>query len=107
MKDCTLNLPSWAIQVYVNVVGKRVSDEIGATTIILKESTDQSTWTTVAVFHSYNNSNMMAYNTLTHDFHVDYSNGVSGRYYYASVNIWVGYGGNGDSRYFYTPVIQA
>ena len=94
------------IQVYVNVVGTDVSDNIGSTTIVLKESTDQSTWSTVKTFSYTNYSVMMGHNTYIYDFHVDYTNAVSGRYYYARVTIWVGRSGNGDSRTFNTPVIQ-
>lgn len=85
------------VQVWFTVVGAQVMDELGVLTIILQESTDQSTWRNVATYDYTDYENMLGYNTAFHSNHVDYD-GTTGLYYRAYVTIWGGRNGGGDSR---------
>ena len=73
------------VQVYFDVTGTNVMDELGALSIAIYESTDGVNWTWK--------------DTFKHD--LTY-NGVVGRYYKAYVCIWGGKNGQGDTRYFWT-----
>ena len=94
------------IEIWFDVTGTGTMDEIGALSIILKESTDGSTWSTVQTYKHEDYSNMLGANEVFYTSHVDYS-GVSGRYYKAYVTIWAGEDGNGDSRQITTRTITA
>ncbi len=89
------------VQVYFNVEGTGMMDELGALTIELYESTDKNTWTWVETFKHTSTSGMLSYNDYFHASHVDYQ-GVEGRYYKAYVCVWAGKNGAGDTRYFWT-----
>lgn len=91
------------VQVYFNVEGTGMMDELGALTIELYESTDKSTWKWVKTFDHLLDSGMLGYDNFYHSGHVDYQ-GVEGRYYKAYVCIWAGKDGTGDTRYFWTSV---
>ncbi len=94
------------VQVYFNVEGTGMMDELGALTIELYESTDKSNWTWVETFKHTQNEGMLVYNDFFHSSHVDYQ-GVEGRYYKAYVCVWAGKDGGGDTRYFWTSVKPA
>lgn len=89
------------VQVWIDVQGTNVMDEIGALQIQLYESTDDVNWTWVKTFGYTDNSGMLGYNDYIHSGHVEYS-GTIGRYYRAYVCVWAGKNGDGDSRYFWT-----
>ncbi len=89
------------IQVWFTVTGTRTLEALGALTIQIHESTDNSNWTLVRAFSHKYNPDMMGYNDYYHSGHVDYQ-GVAGRYYRAYVCIWGGGMTVGDNRYFYT-----
>lgn len=89
------------IQVYFQVTGTGYMDEIGALTIYIYESTDNTNWTYVETYKHYDNAGMLGYDDYFHAGHVDYV-GVVGRYYKAYVCIWAGKDGDGDTRYFWT-----
>ena len=89
------------IQVYFTVTGTTYLEALGALTIQVYESTNNSNWTLVKAFSHRNNPNMMGYDDFYHSGHVDYQ-GVAGRYYRAYVCIWGGGMTIGDNRYFYT-----
>ena len=92
---------SGKIQVWFTVTGTDYMDEIGALTIRIYESTNNSTWTWKKSFTHESTSGMLDYNDYYHSGHVDYQ-GVAGRYYRAYVCVWAGENGDGDTRYFYT-----
>ena len=92
---------SGKIQVWFSVVGVGYMDTLGALTIKIYESTDNSNWTWVKSFSNGNYPSMVGYDDYYHSGHVDYQ-GVAGRYYKAYVCIWAGKDGDGDTRYFYT-----
>ena len=89
------------VQVYFDVVGTNVMDELGALSIAIYESTDGVNWTWKKTFKHNTTSGMLSYNDDFHTGHVTY-NGVVGRYYKAYVCIWGGKDGQGDTRYFWT-----
>lgn len=89
------------IQVWFSVVGTEYMDTLGALTIRIYESTDNSTWTWKKSFSNGNYPSMVGYDDYYHSGHVDYQ-GVAGRYYRAYVTVWAGKDGDGDTRYFYT-----
>ena len=91
------------VRVYFNVSGTGYMDEIGALTIELWESSDNSSWTRVKSFTHDSTSGMLSYNDNYHSGYVSYD-GVAGRYYKAYVCIWGGKDGDGDTRYFWTSV---
>lgn len=92
---------SGKIQVYYSVIGVGYMDTLGALTIKIYESTDNSNWTWVKSFTNDTTPSMIGYDDYYHSGHVDYQ-GVAGRYYKAYVCIWAGKNGDGDTRYFYT-----
>lgn len=94
------------IEVWFTVNAKTVLDEIGALTIVLRESTDRKNWTTAKTFRYKNYDNMLFYNESLVSSHVEYS-GEVGTYYSAIVTVWGGSGGKGDSRQITTYTIQA
>jgi len=94
------------VQVCFTVSGTGVIDELGVMRITLKESKDNSTWTTVKTFTSAGTPSMMGYNDYYHSGYVTYQ-GVAGRYYKAYVCVWGGDNGAGDNRYFWTSVKKA
>jgi len=92
---------SGKIQVYFTVTGTEVQEALGALTIQLYESTDNSNWTWVKAYSHKYYPDMVGYDVIFHAGHVDYQ-GVAGRYYRAYVCIWGGGLTIGDNRYFYT-----
>jgi hypothetical protein len=94
------------VQVWFSVDGTGTMDEIGALSIQLYESKDNENWTWVKTFHFADYSGMLGYNNFYHDGHIEY-NGTIGRYYKAYVCVWAGKDGDGDTRYFWTPVEKA
>lgn len=91
------------VQVYFNVEGTGMMDELGALSVSLYESIDKNTWTWKKTFTHDSTSDMLGYNDFYYSGHVDYQ-GVEGRYYKAYVCVWAGKDGDGDTRYFWTSV---
>lgn len=89
------------IEVWVSVDGVDYMDEIGALSIYLYESTDNENWTLKKTFDYPDYPDMLRYNDIYHNGHVEYS-GTIGRYYKAYVCVWAGKDGDGDTRYFWT-----
>lgn len=94
------------VQVWVEVDGTGYMDEIGALEIQLFESKDQENWTWVETYTYNDHDGMLGYDDYSHVSHIEY-NGTIGRYYKAYVSVWAGKDGNGDTRYFWTPVEKA
>ena len=94
------------IQIWFDVTGVHYMDEIGALTVKVYESTDNSTWTWVKTYKHDTTSGMLGENKVYYSSHVDYQ-GTIGRYYKAYVTIWAGKDGSGDSRYLWTNVQKA
>lgn len=90
------------IQVWFDVLGTCDLDELGALEIQLYESTNGINWTWVATYASEDYPNMMGHNDNFHCSYVEYTQGISGRYYRAFIYIKGSKGGGGDSDCFYT-----
>ena len=97
---------SGEIQVWFNVTADDYMDEIGALSIHIYESSDNSTWTYKATYRHTNYPNMLDANDYYHSGHVTYQ-GTVGKYYKAYVCIWAGKDGDGDTRYFWTSAKKA
>lgn len=97
---------SGKIEVWFNVMGTGTMDEIGVLSIMLYESTNQSTWTRVKTYSHENYASMLEENDYYHCSYVSYQ-GTAGKYYKAYVCIWAGKDGSGDTRYMWTSVERA
>jgi len=97
---------SGKIRVYFDVSGTGYMDEIGALSIKIYESTDNSNWTRVVTRTHDSTSGMLSYDDDYHSGYVTYS-GVAGRYYKAYVCVWAGANDDGDTRYFWTSAKKA
>ena len=91
---------------WFNVMGTGTMDEIGVLSIMLYESTNQSTWTRVKTYSHENYASMLEENDYYHCSYVSYQ-GTAGKYYKAYVCIWAGKDGSGDTRYMWTSVERA
>ncbi|MCD8355762.1 MAG: hypothetical protein LUE11_04230 [Clostridia bacterium] len=97
---------SGKIEIWFSVGGVGTMDKIGATTIVLKQSSDGVSWTTVKTFKYTSYSNMLGANKMAHTSYVSYS-GVKGRYYQATVTVYAEKDGGCDSRLKTTSVVKA
>lgn len=97
---------SGEVQVWFNVTGDDYMDEIGALSIHIYESSDNSTWTYKTTYRHSAYPDMLGSNKIYHSGHVTYQ-GTAGKYYKAYVCIWAGKDGDGDTRYFWTSAKKA
>ncbi len=88
------------IEIWFSIMGTGDMDEIGTLSILLYESSDNSTWTRVKTYSHENYSSMLAYDDWCHTSYVSYQ-GTAGKYYKAYVCIWAGKNGAGDTRYMW------
>jgi len=95
------------IKIAFEICGTRTMDDIGATAIYLYESSS-SGWKLVQSFvHTQSAySHIMDYDTFSHSASVTYA-GTSGKQYYATVYLWAGRNGGGDSRSITTTAVTA
>lgn len=91
------------LEIWWEVTGTRTWADIGALSVFLYESTDNSNYYWVKTFRFTDYPNMLWHDDYVCVDHVDYE-GVPGRYYKAYVCIWAGPEDGGDSRYIWTPV---
>lgn len=89
------------IQIWYEVAGTGYMDEIGVLSIILYESSNNSSWTRVKTFSHENYSSMLVEDDFYHCSYVSYQ-GTAGKYYKAYVCIWAGKNGSGDTRYMWS-----
>ena len=92
------------IQIWFEVLGTGFMDDIGVLSIILYESSNNSTWTRVKTFLQEDYDSMLAHNDSYHCSYVSYQ-GTTGKYYKAYVCIWAGKNGGGDSRYMWARMV--
>lgn len=77
------------IQVWYDIYGHHRMNEIGVLRIVLQESSDQVSWTNVATyFYVEYYDEMMSETAVTHFGHVDYDDGIVGKYYRARVTLY-------------------
>lgn len=91
------------LEIWFEITGTRTWADIGALTIYLYESTDNSNFYWVKTFQFTEYENMLWHDSFFCMDHVDYE-GIPGRYYKAYVQVWAGPEDTGDTRYFWTPV---
>lgn len=86
------------IQIWFDVTGTTTMDEIGAHKIELKEK-DGSSWETIATYNytDAEHSHILSSKKSIYADYVEYS-GTVGNEYYATVTVWAGKDGGGDSR---------
>lgn len=94
------------IEVWFDVMGTGDMDEIGALSIQVYESTDNTNWKLVQTFLHDTYTSMLEENNYFHISSVSHQ-GVPGRYYKAYVCVWAGKNGGGDSRYIWTSAKKA
>lgn len=94
------------IQIWFEVMGTGKMDELGSLSIVLYESTNNSTWTHVKTFLHENYASMLLEDDYWHMDCVTYD-GVAGRYYKAYVCLWAGKNGGGDTRYMWATSVKA
>lgn len=97
---------SGEIQVWFSVTADNYMDDLGALSIEIYESKDNSNWTYKETFMHTDYPNMLKENAISHMDCVTYQ-GVKGRYYKAYVCIWAGKDGGGDTRYYWTSAKKA
>lgn len=97
---------SGKIQIWFDVEGMGVMDKLGTTTIVLKESTNGTSFTTVKTFKVASYSSMLASNKVSYTSYVPYS-GTAGRYYQAVVTVYAEKNGGSDSRVITTSTKKA
>ena len=97
---------SGKVQAWFTVTGVNYMDDIGALTIRIYESEDNSTWTWVKTYRHTEYPSMLGHDDYYHSGYVEYQ-GVKGRYYKAYVTIWAGKDDGGDTRYMWTDVQKA
>ncbi len=95
------------LQIWFEVMGTGIMDELGTLSILLYESTDNANWSYVDTFLHEDCPSMLLENDFHHMDYVPYYGAVKGRYYKAYVCIWAGKNGGGDSRYMWTPSERA
>ena len=88
------------IQIWYEVLGKSIMDEIGVLSIILYEVNSDGSLTRVKTFLHENNSSMLITDDNYHCSYVSYQ-GSSSKTYKAYVCIWAGKNGSGDTRYMW------
>lgn len=92
------------MEIWFDVTGTGVMDEIGVLSIRLYESSDNTNWTRVKTYSHENYSSMLAHDDWSHISYVSYQ-GTAGKYYKAYVCIWAGKNGAGDTRYMWAPMV--
>lgn len=98
------NMGNGRIEIWFDVMGTGIMDEIGVLSIKLYESSDNSTWTRVKTYSHENYSTMLTTDDYYHCSYVSYQ-GTAGKYYKAYVCIWAGKNGSGDTRYMWATMV--
>lgn len=74
-----------SIDIWFDVCGVEIMDEIGVREIRLQRSTDRSNWTTIKTYKMADYPEMICEDTAGHADYLTYSNASSGYYYRAYV----------------------
>ena len=94
------DLGNGQIQIWYEVAGTRIMDEVGVLSIELYEVKSDGSLSWIKTFQHEDYSSMLAYDTDYTFSHVSYS-GSSSKTYKAYVCIWAGKNGSGDTRYMW------
>lgn len=95
---------STRIEVNFTVVGVGIMDELGASQILVQQSSDKTNWTTVKTFARENYSDMIYTNTGAHGATLSCTV-APGYYYRAYVTFYAKKGTGYAKKYFYTEII--
>lgn len=87
-------------QIWFEVCGVGLMDEIGTLSIKLYEVNSDGSLTWIKTFQHTNYSSMLDYNDYYHCSYVSFQ-GSSSKTYKAYVSIWAGKNGGGDTRYMW------
>lgn len=94
------------LEVWFEVTATNVMDEVGAMSIRLYESSDQTTWKRVMTRLYEDYPSMMGSDDYEYSSYMPYQ-GVAGKYYKAYVKLWAGNDGEGDYVFVWTPIERA
>lgn len=89
-------------EVWFDVVGTYIMQEIGATVIKVQRSADGENWTTMLTYRVANHPGMICENTVGHSYGVSYNVGTSGYYYRAYVVLYAKNSSGFGEMYKYT-----
>lgn len=102
----TVPISGGRLTVTVDVAGVGSMTKIGASTIIIYESTDNKLFRQVARYESSDYPHMMGSGTHYYEDAVTYQ-GVVGRYYYSSVYVYAENASGSDEKNYTTVVVKA
>ena len=95
------------MSIWFEVQGTETMDEIGVLSIRLQvKSSNSPTWTTIETYNHIDYPNLLGYDDNFYYSNVNYS-GKEGYSYRASITIWAGKYGDGDSRVILTDAVIA
>lgn len=94
------------VVISAHVTGCGFMDEIGVKTVFLYESEDGKNFHRVALYENTDYPHMMGSGTVFNRDLFRYQ-GIVGRYYFASVYVYAGKDGSGDTRNYTTAMIMA
>ena len=99
-------LGSGRVRINFNVVARSTMQKLGALTIEMYESTNQTTWTKVKTYQGDTYAAMLDEDVSTHSGYVTFL-GVAGRYYKAYVRFYAQNSSGNDSVYVWTTPVRA
>lgn len=94
------------IKVQFDAVGTGTMDRVGAGQVVIQQSSNNSTWTSVKTYHYTKYPSMTDTNCASHASSVTYY-GTVGRYYRAVITIYAEKDGMSDSRLKTTGSVKA
>lgn len=95
---------STKIEVNFTVIGAGIMEELGASRILVQQSSDQTNWTTVKTFSRDSYSNMIATDTGSYGATLS-CDVTAGNYYRAYVTFYAKNNSGSGYRYYYTEII--
>lgn len=95
---------STKIEVNFAVIGAGIMEELGASQILVQQSSDRTNWTTVKTFSRDNYSDMIATNRGTHGATLS-CDVAAGYYYRAYVTFYAKNSSGYGKKYYYTEII--
>ncbi len=95
---------SGQIQIWFDVMGIGIMDEIGVLSIELYEVSSNGTETWLKTFRHENNASMLIKDDWYHCSYVSYQ-GSTSKTYKAYVCIWAGKNGGGNTRYMWSTMV--
>ena len=98
---------STSFQIWFDVVANAATmQELGVSEIILYRSADRQSWSQIKLYQKGVYSQMIAYNTASHDGYVTYNFATSGYYYRAYITFYAKNSTGIGERYVYTEILK-